>query len=197
MAEVKRKATVKAAEPHNEETFVASVKRNLKKRGAYSEEFAETDLQKEILEVPGDTVYVWNKSGGEFHVPPMSNKPDTDETIIVFEVNQVLPFEKKSVTTHQFKKCLLNGKLKLVSEEDAQKIIAEGERKLKKAGSGGKQGGLAPSGLPNSFKSAVAYIMDCDDIDELEGFANEEEREAVLSVIEERIDELENGEFQD
>ena len=76
MAAVKRAgAAVKAPKPNNEAEFVGELKKNLKKRGAYSEGIAESDLQNEILSAPGETVWVWNRSGGEFHIPPVSFKP--------------------------------------------------------------------------------------------------------------------------
>ena len=113
--------------------------------------------------------------------------------ITVFQVNEVKAFEKAELMNKRFKQCLIDGKLQIVSEADAKKIKAEGDRKLKKVKNENKSG-LSVSGLPNSLSAALSYVMQCEDIDELQGFADVEERDAVIAVIEERIDELEDSE---
>jgi len=163
--------------------------RDNKKRSA---EPVKTEFELELLgESEGDTVFVHNVSGTEFHVPPTSFDPKSvdAQNITVFEVNQVLPFSKSVVSTSQFKKCILNKKLRLVSEEEANMIQVRAEKEAAKSNK--SKVGVETSGLPKNLKAAANYIFDCEDIDELEGYHDLEEREAVVALLEERIEELE------
>lgn len=197
MAEVKRKNTKETQGAEDE--FVGNLKTNLKKRsGPQAGDYAESDYQKELMSVAsGETIFVWNVSGANFHVPPKSFRPEDNNIaeIVRFDVNEVRAFDKHELDNKQFKQCLFDKKLRLVSEADADKIKRDGDRENKKANGGGKVG-LAESGLPKNTKAALNYIFDCEDIDELEGYTEIEDREAITAAIEERIEELEDGEFK-
>jgi hypothetical protein len=151
-----------------------------------------------LSEVEGDTVFIHNVSGAEFHVPPTSFDPKHVESadIIVFEVNQVLPFNKTQVSTQQFKKCILSKKLKIVSADEANLLRAKAEKELRKENKSAKSG-VAESGLPKNNKAAAMYVLECEDIDELEGYLEIEERDAIVSLIEDRIEELEESGLAD
>lgn len=140
----------------------------------------------------GTTVWVHNISGTEFHVPPVTLKTGDSDTAEVFEVNEVRPFDKAELENKRFKKCLMDRKLKIVSEEEVEKI--EKEREKAKHRSGGKvKVGIHESGLPINKRAALNYIFDCEDIDELEAYGELEDREFISDAIEQRIEELEGG----
>jgi hypothetical protein len=183
---------------------MATVKRTSSQKANKIAEYMETEdkafsndevkaFELELLnEVEGDTVFIHNVSGAEFHVPPVSFDPKHVESadIIVFEVNQVLPFNKAQVSTQQFKKCILSKKLKIVSADEANIIRSKAEKEIRKESKGSKSG-VAESGLPKNNKAAIMYVFECEDIDELEGYLELEERDSVVSAIEDRIEELE------
>ena len=86
-----------------------------------------------------------------------------------------------------------NKKIRIVSEEQIEEIERKREKSKNRSGSGKKNAGLHESGLPMSKKMALAYIFDCEDIDELEGYAQLEDRDFIETAIEERIEELEGN----
>src|ERR1700680_1592605 len=139
----------------------------------------------------GDTVWVHNISGTEYHVEPISKKTTDSDTAEIFQVNEVRPFDKGELNNKRFKKSLMDRKLKIVSEDEVSKIEKEAE-KSKHRGSKVKVG-VAESGLPVNKRAALNYIFDCDDIDELEGYQQLEDREFISDAIEQRIEELEGG----
>lgn len=153
------------------------------------------DLQLDELfgKVDGETILIHNQTKGEFHVPPVSFKPgDIDMAdIVIFQVGEIRPFSKAELDNKQFKKCLYDKKLRVVTVEEAKKIEAEQSRQRKKKGGEAVAKGLHDSGLPMNTRVALNYIWDCDDIEELEAFNDLDDRELINNAIEERIEELE------
>ena len=135
-----------------------------------------------------NTVFVYNISNSNFHVP-YSGKPDDADGVVKFEVGEIRPFDKTEIENKYFKKCFMDGKLKLVTEDQAVEIR---KARKKEQGKGDKKVGLHPSGLPQNTKMALDYIYSCEDIDELEAFTTIEDREVLLQAIEDRIDDLES-----
>ncbi len=186
MATVKRKPSKETTE---------TIFNNTPSRKVVDEEI--NPYQLELLgEIKGDTVYIHNLSGSNFHIEPSSNKPNEHEdTAVKFNVNEVKVFSKNEVDNRRFKKALMSGQLRIVTEEQANKVALDAKKEISRSGKK-HQGGLAASGLPNSTKAALNYIFECEDIDELESFAELDEREAVQAAIEERVEELEEGEYK-
>lgn len=154
---------------------------------------SEIESQLAAVKSSGDTVWVHNISGTEFHTPPLTFKTEDADSAEVFEVDEVRPFDKSELENKRFKKCLMDKKLRIVTEAEVEKI--EKAREKVKNRSGKKATGLHPSGLPMNKKAAIAYIFESTDIDELEAFADLEDREFIETAIEERIEELEGEEF--
>jgi|GEM_PF-5280185 len=151
----------------------------------------------EQLKESGDTVWVHNMSGAEYHIP-LSNKPEDADEAIKFELNQIQSFTSEEIKNRLFKKAFLEGKLRIVKESDIDMIERMQEQAAAKEASnayGGDGGaGLAESGLPANKKMAKRYIDDTDDLDLLESWAQKENRDNIIDYIEERIEDIENGE---
>jgi hypothetical protein len=154
----------------------------------------DNPYQVELLgEMQADTIFIHNTSGTLYHIEPTSKTNDNDDAV-PFEVNQVRAFSKDEVNNNRFKKALMSGKLRIVSEAEANKIELDAKKNLR-TGEGKKKAGVASSGLSNNTKQALMYIYECDDIDELEAYADLDEREVITAAIEERIEQLEDGNF--
>jgi len=153
----------------------------------------EIESQLSAVKGSGDTVWVHNISGAEFHVPPISLKTADSDTAEVFEVDEVRPFDKSELENKRFKKCLMDRKLRIVTEDEVTEI--ERAREKRKHRSGKAKVGVHPSGLPMNKRAALNYIFDCEDIDELEAYGELEDREFIEDAIEERIEELEGGDY--
>jgi hypothetical protein len=165
-------------------------------KSAKSETFVEHDFQRELLEKSHeDSVLVHNISGGQFHVPLKANNPhdQQSEEVIVFQVDEIRSFGKSELTNSpQFKKCFAAKKLRIITQDEADAIAVERSKKSKRTGKTDK--GLHPSGLPNNKRAALLYILDSEDIDELEGYLDKEDRQPIQDAIEDRIADLEGSE---
>jgi hypothetical protein len=195
MASVKRKTVSKAKAEFDDELSATGTGARARKSVVDTNK-SEIEGQLAAVKGSGDTVWIHNVSGTEFHVPPISLKTADSDTAEVFEVDEVRPFDKSELENKRFKKCLMDKKLRIVSEEEVEKIEKAREKNKNRQG-GKKNAGLHASGLPMSRKAALNYIFECEDIDELEGYQELEDREFIESAIEERIEELEGGEFED
>ncbi|CAK9251730.1 unnamed protein product [Sphagnum jensenii] len=156
---------------------------------------SEIDDQLAAVKSSGDTVWVHNISGAEFHIPPISLKPEDADSAEVFEVDEVKPYDKSELENKRAKKCLMDKKLRIVSEEEVAQI--EKAREKNKNRSGKAVTGLHPSGLPMNKKAAIDYIFSVNDLDELESYAQEDDREWLQDMIEARIEELEEEDIED
>jgi len=152
----------------------------------------EIESQLAAVKTSGDTVWVHNISGAEFHTPPVSYKTEDSDTAEVFGVDEVRPFDKSEIENKRFKKCLMDKKLRIVSEDEVTQIERAREKLQKRTGKKVKVG-VHESGLPMKTQAALAYIFECEDIDELEAYAELEDREFIEQAIDKRIDELEGG----
>jgi hypothetical protein len=148
----------------------------------------------DLYEQMGKTVYVHNTSGTEFHVRPVSDDTKDHNSAVVFQVNQVIAFAKAQVDNDRFRAALMENFLKIVSEEEVDKIEKEAEKA--KHHSGKAKVGITDSGLPVNKRAALNYIFDCEDIDELEAYQELEDREFISDAIEQRIEELEGGDSE-
>ena len=149
------------------------------------------------LSASGDTVWVQNVAGSEFHILPLSAKGDDQHSAIRFALNEIQSFTPEQVKTSDFKKAFLAGKLQVVKESDIVMI----QRKLDQLATAEKNSsyssddgaGLHESGLPLNKKTARRYIDDCEDLDLLEGWLQKEDRDKICDYIEERIEDIESG----
>jgi len=155
---------------------------------------SEIDEQLAAVKSSGATIWVHNISGAEFHTPPTSFKTDDADSAEVFEVDEVRPFDKSEIENKRFKKCLMDRKLRIVTETEVTEI--EKAREKVKHRSGKVKVGVHESGLPINKRAAINYIFDCDDIDELEAYDELEDREFISDAIEQRIEELEGGDTE-
>jgi hypothetical protein len=158
-------------------------------------DYVENEFQTALLgEHAGDTIFIHNLSGSEYHIEPTSLKPGDVDTHEAFQVNEVRSFSKEEVNNRRFKKALMSGKLRIVTEEQANQVVRDAAKLEKRSGKK-NQGGLYASGLPKNSKAALMYIYECEDIDELESYRELDDREVITSAIEDRIEALEDGEF--
>ena len=80
----------------------------------------ELDLRKDQV------IWIYNSSGSEYHVEPISSQVQDSETAIVFALNEVLGFDSKDFADNRLIKSLALGKIEIVDEsrvEDLQKTI--------------------------------------------------------------------------
>ena len=156
---------------------------------------SEIEKQLAAVKTSGDTVWVHNISGAEFHTPPTTFKTDDSDSAEVFEVNEIRPFDKSEIENKRFKKCLMDGKLRIVTEAEVEQIEKTNEKNKNRTGK--VKVGLHESGLPINKRAALNYIFDCEDIEELSAYEDLEDRDFISAAIEERIEELEGGEPED
>jgi len=72
-----------------------------------------------------DKVWVYNMSGAEYHVPPVSLRTSDSDTAEIFNVNEVRSFKRSELRASNFEISLNSGKIKIVSEKEAKAILAE------------------------------------------------------------------------
>ena len=195
MAAIKRVPTKSKAKAEFENELNSEVKLSgaRGRKSVMDNNKSEIDDQLAAVKSSGDTVWVHNISGAEFHIPPISLKPEDADSAEVFEVDEVKPYDKSELENKRAKKCLMDKKLRIVSEDEVAQIEKAREKNKNRSGSGKKNAGLHESGLPMSKKMALAYIFECEDLDELEGFQQLEDRDFIEAAIEERIEELEGN----
>jgi len=199
MATVKRTGTSKKTSASKAEfTDALTAKEGNPKGGGAKARKSVLDNDRKSLamqyEQMEDTVYVHNTSGTEFHVRPVSDKTGDYDTAVIFQVNQVIAFPKAELNNNRFRAALMENFLKIVSEEEVDKIEKEAEKA--KHHSGKAKVGITDSGLPVNKRAALNYIFDCEDIDELEAYQELEDREFISDAIEQRIEELEGGDSE-
>lgn len=142
----------------------------------------------------GETVWVHNISNSEYHVRPTTDRPENADSAIAFQLNAILPFHPDQVKDMRFKRALLDGKLEIIQESQIEALEHALERAAKSDRTDGKvTKGVNVSGLPNNKKAALAYIYDCEDIEELETYAQDEDRDFIIKAIDDRIEDLEDS----
>ena len=198
---IKRVPTKKKSAAHLELEETLNTETKTQSTGARARKSALDNNKNEIenqlaaVKSSGDTIWIHNISGAEFHTPPTTFKTDDSDTAEVFEVGEVRPFDKSEIENKRFKKCLMDRKLRIVTEKEVTEIEKARDKAAKRTGKAIT--GLAESGLPKNTKAAMDYIWSLDDIDQLEAYADADDREIIQQCIEEKIEELESGEFQD
>jgi hypothetical protein len=193
---------VSKAKAEFEETLDAAATATNPKRSGAQARKSITDTNKNEIEqqlaavkTSGATIWVHNISGAEFHTPPVSFKTEDSDSAEVFEVDEVRPFDKSEIENKRFKKCLMDKKLRIVTEAEVTQIEKEREKAKHRSGKGKTKVGVHESGLPENKRAALSYIFESTDIDELEAYAELEDREFIEAAIEERIEELESEEI--
>lgn len=177
---------------------VASSSRNKKPVSSTTMFKAQQELEKKIAENEGDTFWIYNNSGTEYHLPPVSTEPKDASTAIIFDVAATNAFKKEQIDVPAFRKAFIEGRLEIVTRAQAEKLEAGRMKALESSSSDSydgktKKAGLHSSGLPQNISQAMAYVWACEDVDELEQLLQAEDRDKVQDAIEARMEDLEEA----
>lgn len=141
-------------------------------------------------------VFVHNSSRGTFHVPLKNEDPQVREKPIEFGLDEIKKLDAGLLKEQRFLDCFDAGYLEVF--DDAQYEAHFKEKARKKAADAKKSvTGNHESGLPMNRTMAIQQIGLIEDTDLLQALLEKEDRASIMAAIEERIEELDGGNFVD
>lgn len=139
-------------------------------------------------------VFVHNSSRGTFHVPLKNEDPQVREKPIEFGLDEVRKLDKNLLKEQRFIDCIDAGYLEVFDEARYEAHLKEKARakavEAKKTVTGNHE-----SGLPMNRTMAIQQIGLIEDSDLLQALLEKEDRPSIMAAIEERIEELDGGNF--
>lgn len=141
-------------------------------------------------------VFIHNASRGTFHVPLKNEDPQVREKPITFGLDEIKKIDAQLTKEQRFLDCFDAGYLEVFTEAQYEAHLKEKARE--KAAEAKKQvTGNHESGLPMNRTMAIQQIGLIDDVDLLEALLEKEDRPSVMAAIEERIDDIADGNLID